>query len=93
MPGFHRRRLIRLLCCASLSFQRKGGSEYLHVSLGSLSSIGGCDRLSDARHLAACADDLVAGSVADKGDVLVLPLGALPDLDLAAATQDAHAHG
>jgi hypothetical protein len=48
--------------------------------------------LGDARHLAARADDLLPGRVADERDVLVLPLGALPDLDLAAPAEHPHAH-
>jgi hypothetical protein len=35
----------------------------------------------------------VAGSITDEGDVLVLALGALPDLDLATAAHDTNTHG
>ena len=58
-----------------------------------LCGVGRRDGLCYARYLAPGADDLLAGGVADEGDVLVLALSALPDLDLAAAAQDTYAHG
>ena len=59
----------------------------------SSSSSSADDGLLDLGRLVAGADDLLALAVADVLDVLVLALGALPDLDLAAAADDADAHG
>ena len=58
-----------------------------------LCGVGRRDGLRYACYLAPGADDLLAGGVADEGDVLVLALSALPDLDLAATAQDAYALG
>lgn len=57
-----------------------------------LRRVSGSDRLRDAGDLAARADDLRAGRVAHEGDILVFPLGTLPDLDLATTTEDTHSH-
>ena len=59
----------------------------------SLRGIGARNGLRHLGDLVAGADDALAGRVGDVGDVLVLLLDALPDLDLAAAAEDADAHG
>lgn len=58
--------------------------------LGGVSAGHGLRDLSD---LGAGADDALALGVVHVGDVLVLELSALPDLDLATATQNAGTHG
>ena len=54
---------------------------------------GRSDGLRDLGDLVAGADDLLALAVLVELDVLVLALGALPDLDLTAAADDTDAHG
>lgn len=46
----------------------------------------------DLGDLVSCPDNGVASVVLDVLDILVLPLGALPDLDLAATTDDTYPH-
>ena len=55
--------------------------------------ISGGDRRGDASRLKASPNDLLAGRVGNGGEVLVLGLGTLPDLNLAAAADDADTHG
>lgn len=50
-------------------------------------------RLHNLRRLITCPDDLRPRAVIHVLHVLILPLRALPDLDLAAAADDAHPHG
>jgi hypothetical protein len=57
------------------------------------SGVGRGHGLNDLGDLGARADNALASRVVHVGDVLVLELGALPDLDLAAAAEDADAHG
>lgn len=54
--------------------------------------IGASDRLGHAGDLQPGADDSLAGRVVDHSGILVLRLGPLPDFDLAATADDAHAH-
>lgn len=58
-----------------------------------LCSTCGFNGLLDLGDLVASADDGVAVVVLDVLDVLVLPLGTLPDLDFAATTDHTHTHG
>jgi hypothetical protein len=58
-----------------------------------LCSAGHAGRRSDASNLLAGADDALTSGVGDSNRVLVLGLGALPDLNLAAAAEDANTHG
>lgn len=58
-----------------------------------LSGSGGGDGFRNLGDLVAGADDLLALAVFGELHVFILPLGALPDLDFAAAANDADAHG
>lgn len=58
-----------------------------------LRSIGSRNGLRDLGGLVASADNFLTRGVGDGLDVLVLGLGALPDLNLAAATKNANSHG
>lgn len=57
-----------------------------------LSSVGAGNGLGDLGDLGASTDDALTGRVVDVGDVLVLELSTLPDLDLAAAAEDTDTH-
>jgi hypothetical protein len=59
----------------------------------SLCSIGGGDGFGDLGHLNPSANNPLSGLVPDVVDVLVFPLGALPDLDFAATADNTHSHG
>lgn len=48
---------------------------------------------SDTSRLKASSNDLLAGRVSNSGDVLVLGLSTLPDLNLAATADNTNAHG
>ena len=56
------------------------------------SSVCGSHRLGNTRNLVVGTDDALAGGIGDDGDILVLRRGALPDLNLAATTDDTNAH-
>ena len=61
------------------------------TTIGHLRNTGhGLDDLGD---LGTSSDDALTGRVVHVGDVLVLELGALPDLNLAATAEDTHTHG
>jgi len=51
------------------------------------------DRLSDSGDLIARTNDLLPTRVADKRNILILPLSPLPDLNFASAADDTDAHG
>lgn len=75
---------------ASCNFKAK--TACLGDKAARLRSIGAGNGLNDLGDLVAGTNDALAGRVVDIGDVLVLELGAFPDLDLAAAAEDADAH-
>ena len=57
------------------------------------SSVGGSDGPADTGDLVASANDALARGVGDGSHVLVLGLGALPNLHLATTPQDTDSHG
>lgn len=65
----------------------------LSPSLYCLSSIGAANRLGHLGNLVASSDDALASRVIDIGNVLVLELSALPDLNLTSTTENTVAHG
>lgn len=74
------------------SYQGINGFGFLPLLI-CLSGIGAGHGLRDLGKLRTGADNTLAGRVVHVGDVLVLELGALPDLNLAAAAENADTHG
>jgi len=64
----------------------------LSLNVAHLCGVGGSDGLGNASDLAASTNDLLASSVANKRDVLVLSLCLLPDLNLTTASEDTNTH-
>jgi hypothetical protein len=61
--------------------------------LYTLSSIGASGGLDNLGGLRTSTDDALPGRIVHVGNVLVLELSTLPDLNLASATENANAHG
>lgn len=58
-----------------------------------LRSVGGCNGCGNTGNLASGSDDLLSSRVTDVGDILVLPLSSLPDLDFTASSEHTDSHG
>jgi len=64
----------------------------LSLIVAHLCGVGGSNGLGNTSDLATSTNDLLASSVANERDVLVLSLCLLPDLDLTTASEDTNTH-